>query len=186
MWSDFMKRMTAFFKEELSVSAAEAEEETTFVAPLSRDRITKKPFGIHVDPKNSPVTPEKFTGYHTGIDFEAKEGETDVPVVAACTGPIIAKRTVGGYGGVLIQTCVYKGETVTVLYGHLRLSSIAKKIGDSLSAGEQFALLGTGFSDETDGERPHLHLGVHKGDVIEYKGYVESESALQQWIGDVF
>lgn len=173
-WSDFMKKTADFYREHLF-----SED---FVTPLSPDRITTKPFGLKVDPKNSPVSPEKFTGYHTGIDFEAKEGETDVPVRAACTGKVVYKQTVGGYGGVLIQTCTYKGEPLTVLYGHVRLSSIKVRVGDTLGIGQPFALLGKGYSTETDGERQHLHLGVHKGEAIELRGYVQSEEALEEWI----
>lgn len=36
-------------------------------------RITKKPFGIYITPQNSPVQPERFTGYHTGVDVEYED-----------------------------------------------------------------------------------------------------------------
>jgi len=58
--------------------------------PISntKSRVTKKPFGIYITPQTSPVQPEKFTGYHTGTDFETTSQEADavVPVYAACTG----------------------------------------------------------------------------------------------------
>lgn len=177
MWTDFMKKTAAFFKAHLVSSE--------LTAPLSVDRITKKSFGTYVTPEKSPVSPEKFTGFHTGVDFEAPE-ENDVSVRAACSGEIIYKQTVGGYGGVLIQKCDVAGEPVTALYGHIRLSSITKRVGDSLTAGEEFAKLGTGFSDETDGERPHLHFGLHKGSAVELKGYVASEAQLSRWLPPTF
>ena len=34
----------------------------------TEERITKKPFGIKISPENSPISPERFSGYHTGID----------------------------------------------------------------------------------------------------------------------
>src|SRR3989344_6907506 len=34
------------------------------------ERITKKPFGIFITPQNSPIKPERFSGYHTGVDVE--------------------------------------------------------------------------------------------------------------------
>src|SRR5438105_13240780 len=35
----------------------------------AQTRVTKKFFGTKVSPGNSPVTPERFSGYHTGVDF---------------------------------------------------------------------------------------------------------------------
>ncbi len=35
---------------------------------------------------------------------------------------------------------------------------------------------------ETDGERKHLHLGIHKGTVVDLRGYVDSELDLKNWI----
>ena len=176
-WQDFMQRTSDFFRKQL-VSAP-------LLAPLSPSRVTKKPFGLFVDPAHSPVSPEKFTGFHTGMDFETLGNETNVRIRSACSGKVIYKQHVGGYGGVLIQSCTYSGKPVTVLYGHLRLSSVKQRIGDSLDIGQPFALLGKGFSAETDGERQHLHLGIHRGEAIELKGYVNSEDQLDDWVGDI-
>ena len=43
-------------------------------------RVTKKPFGIYVTPQSSPVKPEKFKGYHTGVDFEILPSEKNKEV----------------------------------------------------------------------------------------------------------
>lgn len=157
-----------------------------FVWPLKNvgERVTKKTFGILITPETSPVQPEKFRGYHTGTDFEtfSEEAETDVAVRAVCTGPVAAKRTASGYGGVLVQHCTYANEPITVVYGHMRLASIASAIGDSITAGDTLGVLGTGKSNETDGERKHLHLSIHKGTVIDIRGYVASQSLLDQWL----
>ena len=51
-------------------------------------------------------------GYHTGADFEALPGETDVPVRAACTGPLVERKWVSGYGGVAVQRCTLFGQAV--------------------------------------------------------------------------
>jgi len=154
-------------------------------SPLDQptQRITKKFFGTYVTPKYSPVQPERFTGYHTGLDFEtfANEAKLDVPVVAACSGQVRAVQTVSGYGGVLVQQCVVEGQTVSALYGHLRLSSVTVKVGTTLNAGTKFAVLGTGFSSETSGERKHLHFSLHKGTAIVWKGYVSTKGALVDW-----
>lgn len=147
-------------------------------------RITKKPFGIYITPKTSPVQPERFQGYHTGADLETTpaEQEIDVPVVALCDGKLLMARSATGYGGVAVQSCVLDGQAVTVVYGHIRLSSVKAKVGDMLKSGDFLANLGTGFSSQTDGERRHLHLGIHKGSGIVILGYVQSRSQLADWI----
>lgn len=154
--------------------------------PLSnaRVRVTKKPFGLKVSPGHSPVTPERFSGYHTGADFETTPAEqaVDVPVFAVCDGSLALKEYASGYGGVAVERCIINGNPVTIIYGHLRLASIAAKTGATLQAGEQLAVLGTGYSQETDGERKHLHLGLHRGSSINIKGYVATAAELSAWI----
>ncbi len=153
--------------------------------PVDRasERVTKKPFGIYITPKTSPVQPEKFTGFHTGVDFETFPQETNssIPFYAICPGKILTKRTATGYGGVLVQSCTINNQAVTVIYGHVSLKSIVKNIGDSLSQGEKIGFLGQPPT-ETDGERKHLHLGIHKGTEINIKGYVQSASELSSWL----
>ena len=153
-----------------------------FLLPLESERITKKPFGLRVDPKNSPVNPERFSGYHTGADFEVWAHESDVQIRAACTGPIVLQRYVSGYGGVVVQRCTINGSDTTVLYGHVRLSSVDVSVGDTLTIGQTFAILGMANSNETDGERAHLHFGIHRGSDIVLTGYVQSQKVLVHWI----
>jgi hypothetical protein len=160
---------------------------TAWVAPISnaRARITKKPFGIYVTPKNSPVNPERFTGYHTGVDFETTPAEqnVDVPIYAVCAGKLFYTNWVKGYGGVAVESCTLNGQPVTVLYGHLNFASIMSSVaGTPLAAGQKLAVLGKGYSTQTDGERKHLHLAVHRGATINFLGYVQSKSALSAWV----
>lgn len=159
---------------------------SNFQSPLARavERVTKKPFGIFITPQTSPVTPEKFSGYHTGADFEIfpEELEAAVPVAAVCEGKILARRTASGYGGVAVQACDLNGQAITVVYGHLKLNSVTAKVGDSLNAGETLGVLGAAYSAETSGERKHLHLGFHKGAAINISGYVPNKSALAGWL----
>ena len=147
-------------------------------------RITKKPFAIFITPKTSPVQPERFQGYHTGSDLEttADEQNTDVSVVALCNGKLLEKKIASGYGGVAVQACVLDGQSVTVIYGHLNLTSIATKIGDQLKVGDFLGNLGKGFSPETDGERKHLHLAIHKGSSVNISGYVQTKVQLSDWL----
>lgn len=157
-----------------------------FEPPLDRasERITKKTFGQFITPQNSPVQPEKFRGYHTGTDFEIfpEELNADVPVVAICEGKIALKKYASGYGGVLVESCELNGGPVTVIYGHLKLASIKKSTGDTLTQGEEIGILGKAYSAETDGERKHLHLGIHKGASVNISGYVQSKAELSGWI----
>ena len=150
-------------------------------------RATKKPFGVKISPDNSPVSPEKFSGYHTGVDFETfpNEAELDINIYAICAGPIILKRYVSGYGGVIVQQCALDNDNVTVVYGHLRLSSISSELNQILGQSQQIGMLGQGFSAETDGERKHLHLGIHKGQTINLLGYVETSNLLDEWIDPI-
>lgn len=157
-----------------------------FVAPLEKtgERVTKKPFGIFIDPATSPIQPEKFQGYHTGTDFETflEEAESDVHVRAICRGLLEAKQSASGYGGVAVQKCVFEGGPITVIYGHLRLVSIKVAVGEDMAPGDAIGVLGTGQSKETDGERKHLHLGVHKGSAMDIHGYVATKSELGGWL----
>jgi murein DD-endopeptidase MepM/ murein hydrolase activator NlpD len=161
--------------------------EPFFSPPLDRagERVTKKPFGIYITPQNSPVQPERFRGYHTGTDFEIfpEELDVDVPVRAICDGKIALEKYASGYGGLLVQNCELDGQPITVIYGHLKLASITKNASDALTKGEEIGILGKAFSSETSGERKHLHLGVHKGSVIDIRGYVQNQSELLEWLG---
>jgi hypothetical protein len=164
----------------------ENNTETISLAPLKKpkERITKKSFGDFITPENSPIQPERFSGYHTGVDFEVfpEELDSEVEVRAICSGKIRLKSDINGYGGVLIQDCVLESEPATVIYGHLDLNSIEKQVGGNLNQQEIFANLGDHQSSETDEERKHLHLGIHRGPEINFLGYVNNQSALENWI----
>lgn len=143
---------------------------------------TKKVFGTYVTPQNSPVQPEKFIGYHTGVDIEQIQNNVDVPVYAINSGTVKVVRWVSGYGGVIIYSTQIDGQDVTILYGHIRLSSAQISAGDQVTKGEKLAVLGTGYSSETDGERKHLHFSIHRGSSIVYLGYVQNQSELSNWL----
>jgi len=148
-------------------------------------RVTKKPFGIEIHPQTSPVPGDRFDGFHVGVDFEtfADEAETDVPVYAACEGPLLFKQRARGYGGVAVQRCNLDGKGVVVIYGHLRLESVAPRAGQVLRPGERIAVLGTGHSEETDGVRKHLHFGIHESATsTDIRGYVKTEAETGEWL----
>lgn len=157
----------------------------TYLPPVDSpaERITKKPFGILINPATSPVQPEKFSGYHTGTDFEVlndQEYGRDIPVFAVCGGRILRDQTADGYGGYAVQECMNGGDVFTVVYGHL--DATRTTTATYVAPGEQLGYLGDHESSETDGERKHLHLGFHKGPAVNIRGYVSSESALAEWM----
>lgn len=162
---------------------------STLVVPLDNfsRRVTKKPFGIRIIPETSPVQPEKFRGYHTGADAEVsqEEGTIDVPVYAIADGTVTMVAYLRGYGGVIMIRHVVDGETVTALYGHVRRSSVLFKVGDAVRVGDQIAVLGSGFTPETQGERKHLHFGLLKGVSKDTRGYVNGERELGPWLDPV-
>lgn len=165
---------------------APAPSVSGFQSPLYRagERVTKKPFGIFIAPQTSPVQPERFRGYHTGADFEIfpEESNIDVPVQTVCSGKLLVKKYATGYGGVAAEACELNGHPITVVYGHLKLASIAAKAGDSLKAGDTLGILGAAYSSETNGERKHLHLGFHQGAAVNILGYVQNKTDLSGWI----
>lgn len=162
------------------------EKLAAFAPPLARakERITKKPFGIYITRQNSPVQPERFAGYHTGADFEIfpEELTVDVAVKAVCSGKLLVERSASGYGGVVVQSCSLDGSPITIVYGHLDLASVKVSVGQELQIGDFLGNLGADKSAQTDGERKHLHLGFHKGSVVNILGYVPNKAQLSGWL----
>jgi len=152
--------------------------------PDAAARVTKKTFGLAVSPGNSPVSPERFTGLHTGVDFELFPGEDPhrMAVRALCDGTILVARHATGYGGVIVQSCSLEQRPVTVIYGHVWIESARVAVGSAVKRGDTLAVLGAAYSTETDGERAHLHLGIHRGAAVDIRGYVASQQQLAAWI----
>ena len=145
-----------------------------------RTRITKKPFGIYITPANSPIQPEKYTGYHAGVDAEYDDISEDTPVYAVSDGIVEYSGTVGGYGGVLVIREKINSDEILCLYGHLASSSLTEK-GKTVKKGEIIGRLGNSYSEETSGERKHLHFAILKGTNIDYRGYVQNKEELNIW-----
>jgi murein DD-endopeptidase MepM/ murein hydrolase activator NlpD len=156
------------------VERKEIIKETYPIAEF-RQRITKKTFGKYITVENSPVSPERFKGFHTGIDVEYEDVVGEVPVLAVCDGEIVLSKWVSGYGGVLILKCAEN----YYIYGHLKDSSITKNL--NVLRGEQIGILGEGQTQETDFERKHLHFGINKKSA-DLRGYVQNERELENWI----
>src|SRR3989338_5562242 len=72
------------------------------------NRPTPLSFGMHVtpDPETNPIhPPERFSGYHVGVDYEIAEEELDkeIPIFAICSGTVAYSGFAEGYGGLLVQ-----------------------------------------------------------------------------------
>lgn len=155
--------------------------------PLKRAAFRPTPlhFGLYVtpDPDQNPIDPpERFTGYHVATDFEITSGEDDkdVPVFAICTGSVVYSGFAEGYGGLIAQHCVIDDEEVTVTYGHLMLDTLPA-VSDTLTAGKKIALLAPEKSRDSDDNRKHLHIGIHKGPDLVYLGYVQTKEELSDF-----
>ena len=157
-------------------------------APISgsRNRPVALAFGMHVTPdadSNPIVPPERFEGYHVGMDYEvfASELNEGIPISAICGGSVLYCGFAEGYGGVLTQRCEINGEQVTVIYGHLDGEGLTPE-GAILSAGEQLGKLAPARSFWSGENRNHLHLGIHKGEVPDLRGYVQEPMELEQFM----
>lgn len=156
---------------------------TTLAEPIAefKSRITKKPFGKYFSPGNSPVQPERFSGYHTAVDVEYTDTTADIPVFALTDGRVVLSRVASGYGGVFMVQFRFKDKPYTAVYGHIRPSTMPK-VATEIQRGQKIGVLGTGYSSETDGERKHLHFGILLGSTTNLKGYAQSTSELSAWI----
>ena len=145
------------------------------------ERITKKPFGIFITPETSPVQPDRFDGFHTGVDVEYGDVPGDVPVYAIESGTVLVSRFASGYGGVtVIRHTLVDGRSLLVLYGHLDPSTLIPP-GTAVVRGQSIGILGEGETDETDGVRKHLHFALIKGNATNLAVYVASAEALDGW-----
>ncbi len=157
--------------EELEDKAAPA-----VVLPIDEyfERTTYKVFGQYVS--------DSFTGYHAGDDIEYTDVIDEVPVYAIADGVVMREGWVSGYGGLLTMKFSVEGREIYALYGHIDLSSSGLVVGQEVEQGEFLANLGEGESEETDGERKHLHFALYEGGSLRTKGYVDTEAELAEWI----
>ena len=168
-------------------------------APIAEffSRITKKPFGIYITPETSPVQPDRWTGYHTGVDIEYEDILEDVPVRAIADGEIVLNKFATGYGGVVVIRHNINGQDILALYGHLDPHFAPTVVGASrdkphlkyVNQGQIIGILGQGYTEETDGARKHLHFSLIKKDVdstgspqaLDIRGYVKTQEELAGW-----
>lgn len=173
------------FSKTVGVLAAPLPNPYGLIEPVPEfvQRITKKPFGIFITPKTSPVQPDKFTGYHTGIDVEYEDVSKDVPVRAISDGTVVTHRDVPGYGGVVVVRHEINGEQFFALYGHIDPASFQHDPSSAVKRGEMLGVLGDGYTKETDGARKHLHFSLQRaGEKPDLRGYVKTADDLERWL----
>jgi len=160
-----------------------SDDATGLLEPIEEfiERIKKKPFGIYITPETSPVQPDRFTGYHTGVDVEYEDVSEDVPVRAIADGVIILNKFVPGYGGTLVIRHATGGKNLLALYGHLDPERLPQEGVNRVIRGQAIGVLGEGGTGETDGARKHLHLAFLKNEEIDVRGYVETQEELESW-----
>ncbi len=148
------------------------------------ERITKKPFGIYITPKTSPVQPDRFRGYHTGVDIEYEGVAEEIPVKSIAKGIVVFSQTAGGYGGVMVIRHNIKGASLFALYGHLDPKSMLPTRTE-VDKGQIIGILGEGKTEETDGARKHLHFAIIKKNSLDIRGYVQIKEELSGWYDPV-
>lgn len=152
------------------------------IAPIDEfyERITKKPFGIYITPQTSPVQPDRFEGYHTGVDIEYEGIVREIPVRAITSGKVILSKFASGYGGVIILRHNINDEDLFVLYGHLDPKSMLPQ-RTQVTKGQIIGFLGEGRTEETDGARKHLHFAMLKKNSLDIRGYAQNKEELEGW-----
>lgn len=145
------------------------------------DRASKKKFGVFITPTNSPTPPERFSGYHTGVDVEFDDVQEEVTVSAITNGTVLYSGFVNGYGGVALITHTIKGAPRTVVYGHLDPASLLGA-QTKVKKGQSIGVLGASRTTQTDGERKHLHFAILSDTRQDFRGYVQEESQLSGWL----
>ena len=127
---------------------------------------------------------DRFTGYHVGEDIEVPEVREapEVPVRSIADGTVRFVDWVSGYGGLVVIQHAIDDKIINSLYGHLDVSSIKIKVGDAVSVGQTFGRLGEGKTEETDGERQHLHFALYEGDELRKNGYEKNAEDVKKWM----
>ena len=126
-------------------------ESSRVVFPLPEGTWTPtSPFG----PRTHPITGEQTL--HTGSDFSAPDG---TPILAAADGTVTRADYTDQWGGHIIIEHRLDGGTVATAYVHMWEDGIHVSVGDTVTAGQHIADVGS--SGMSTG--PHLHFEVHEG-----------------------
>lgn len=160
--------------EEQTGTEAEKLAEFEVVLPMETYSVTKKKFGEFFN--------DRFYGYHVGDDLEVNDTSKTYQVFSIANGTVRYIDDVSGYGGVMVIEHTIGDAKINAIYGHIALNSTTLKAGDTVTKAQVLAELGDHESEETDGERKHLHFALYKGDELRLNGYVNGEELTGLWI----
>ncbi len=150
------------------------DQEASMSLPLDEAVLTYKRFGEFFQ--------DRFSGFHVGEDFEVDANTPDpIPVYAIADGVVSRASRVGGYGGLVTVVHTVEGQVYTGVYGHLSTDFMVE-MGEEVRRGEQIGVLGADASEDTDGERRHLHFAMHEGKSDVLSGYEGTADAIEKWI----
>lgn len=95
-------------------------------------------------------------GGHKGVDLAAADG---TQIYSATDGKVSAAGEASGFGHWVVVDSEVDGQKVSIVYGHMWAHGVGVKVGDTVTAGQPIAKVGS------DGESsgPHLHLEVVPG-----------------------
>ena len=120
---------------------------------------------------------------HLGIDLFVMEGIEVMAPLAGFVHSVADNKGLGNYGPTVILEHELEGTRFWTLYGHLGRHSVVRlEMGQTLDAGEEFAVIGD--SSENGSWPPPLHFQImadlrgHSGD---FPG-VAAPSELERWL----
>jgi hypothetical protein len=135
----------------ISTVAGRLPETARVVFPLPAGTwVRTSGFGIRVHPTTG------VKKLHTGVDYAAPAG---THIVAAADGRVAFAGPASGYGHLILIEHTVGGQRVATGYAHMYADGIHVKAGDTVTAGQHIADVGTdGYSTG-----PHLHFEVRPG-----------------------
>lgn len=161
----------------------EAIKKSSLAMPLESYDASYKRYGEYID--------DRFNGYHVGDDLEVvQDNKMLEKVYAIADGRVSLLEWVPGYGGLIMiehhSECLpgVSSECMpfTSLYGHVDVGYADVEVGDEVVAGQRIGILGEGGTQETDGERKHLHFAIAEGLGAPQKGYETDPKRLVNWV----
>jgi murein DD-endopeptidase MepM/ murein hydrolase activator NlpD len=90
---------------------------------------------------------------HAGTDYGAKDG---TPILSVADGKVVFSGHRGGYGNAIIIVHTVGGKTYASLYGHMWDGHLYVKTGDTVTAGQHIADVGSNGNSTG----PHLHFEI--------------------------
>ncbi|MFD0361142.1 peptidoglycan DD-metalloendopeptidase family protein [Nocardia sp. GCM10030253] len=96
-------------------------------------------------------------GAHLGVDMAATDGTT---IYSVSDGRVVAAGPASGFGNwVVVDSVDTNGRSYSAVYGHMWDSGVHVRVGDTVTAGQPIAQVGS--AGESSG--PHLHFEIVPG-----------------------